>query len=454
MKLSLQKTCAALIALSVQTAFAAANFSITPLEDVALPNAITLGQTVVAYYVVTNKTNQPLNGYSVSGLPRDIVITDNTAPNYYNCLPMCSDPVNLAEHDSCLLQLDITGPINSNFALCKGNSCTTASEPLRVEKGALPEHARYAYVTQYSNDVAVQVCEVNHHDHGLEECKSAGGGAILQGLRTSGIQIGNGGSTAYLTAEQNLPYTFNIIQNYAYQCPIYANTGMFGTCTETEIVSPSGYNPGGAFLALNTDSTMAFLPTIGLAKSLVGNATGVLACPIASNTIGGYCTDTGVTNLGQPIGITLNATNTLAFIGSYDEFVTTCQVSGTSFTNCGHKTGDDPMNPLFGEAIAVALNKTGTILYVTDNSNGFVYGCDTSTINTSTNTFSSCFEASDKFTPQPWGLALNTQNSVAYLTFYSDTVSACSILPNGHFDTCVTTDAGTFDQAIDIALFY
>ena len=47
----------------------------------------------------------------------------------------CSNPITLTAHSTCILQLDITQPVQSGFAICKGTTCTAAAAPLNVRKG-------------------------------------------------------------------------------------------------------------------------------------------------------------------------------------------------------------------------------------------------------------------------------------------------------------------------------
>ncbi len=102
----------------------AANFNITVKEGTTLPTMIGAGGLASAYYTVTNQTNSARNGYVVQGLPQSV--TQNTTGLN------CGNPLNLDAHASCTLQLDITAPVVTNFALCLGSSCTTAATPLNV----------------------------------------------------------------------------------------------------------------------------------------------------------------------------------------------------------------------------------------------------------------------------------------------------------------------------------
>lgn len=111
--------------LAAKQSLASANFTISPAPGFHLPTQVQKGSVVSAYYTVTNQTNSTRIGYSVQGAPA--TVTQNTSnPSY------CQSPISLAAHASCILQLDISGMAISNFALCKGSSCTTAAVPLNV----------------------------------------------------------------------------------------------------------------------------------------------------------------------------------------------------------------------------------------------------------------------------------------------------------------------------------
>lgn len=123
---------------------AAANFNVIPAQ--VLPTKAYPGETVYAYYLVTNNTNKTLSGYTVQGLP-SFVTQDTQTPSY------CSNPITLGAHTSCILQLNITGSVNSHFSLCKGSSCTQSAAPLHVRQqiSAPPMVAAGYYVNTTSN---------------------------------------------------------------------------------------------------------------------------------------------------------------------------------------------------------------------------------------------------------------------------------------------------------------
>lgn len=111
--------------LAAKQSLASANFTISPAPGFHLPTQVQKGSVVSAFYKVTNQTNSPRIGYSVQGAPA--TVTQNNSNSSY-----CQSPISLAAHASCILQLDISGMAISNFALCKGSSCTTAAVPLNV----------------------------------------------------------------------------------------------------------------------------------------------------------------------------------------------------------------------------------------------------------------------------------------------------------------------------------
>jgi hypothetical protein len=410
---------------SISDAFAA-NFNIAPYG--VMPTAVHRGETVSAYFTVTNLTSTSRNGYTVEKLPA--TVTQNTTP------PNCSNPINLGPNASCQLQLDITGAVSARVGVCKGSSCTRAATRLNVTESLMP---RFAYVTENLGP-PVLVCPVDPSTGGLvgAQCVSAGGG--LSAVSPQGIQISNDGHTAYITAPAQG------LDSYAYQCSIVSTTGQFSGCTGTLITSPAYYVANLGFLTLNTSNNLAYLV----------NEEGVIACSISGNTIQGNCVDTGLVGSNGPwVGIALNTANNIAYVGTYgNATVTTCGVSGATFNMCGSKTGDGVIS--FALPIGVMLNRAGTILYISDFGNQVVYGCDAiSSAETSSTTFNHCFIATSGLSGfYPWGITLNTANTVAYVTDSQSQVYTCGILPDGRFSTCVPTTGYVFDEPNEVALLY
>ena len=104
---------------------AAGNFSIKPTPGTTLPSTVQAGSSVSAFYTITNNTSVMLSGYQLSGLPAHV--NQNTVGAEH-----CGNPVSLAPHASCILELVITNAVQGDFALCKGASCTIACSPLSI----------------------------------------------------------------------------------------------------------------------------------------------------------------------------------------------------------------------------------------------------------------------------------------------------------------------------------
>ncbi|MFI4918957.1 MAG: hypothetical protein ACHP65_05320, partial [Legionellales bacterium] len=130
--------------LTTGAASAAANLSIAPTAGLPLPTSLYAGETVYAYYTVTNNTHSTRSGYSLQGLPASV--TQNTQNPAY-----CSNPVTIPSHSSCTLQLNITGPVQSGFILCNGSSCASAALPLNVKQLNTPPPAVAAGAYQSTN---------------------------------------------------------------------------------------------------------------------------------------------------------------------------------------------------------------------------------------------------------------------------------------------------------------
>lgn len=112
-------------------AIAGSTFNIVPTPGTSLPTTVVQGSSVSAYYTITNNTNATRAGYAIKGLPSSVV-AQNTSNGH------CPAVISLAAKASCVLQLDITGAVSSNFALCRGVACTSSAVPLNVSVTPTP----------------------------------------------------------------------------------------------------------------------------------------------------------------------------------------------------------------------------------------------------------------------------------------------------------------------------
>lgn len=298
-----------------------------------------------------------------------------------------------------------------------------------------PSVPRFAYVTQYDSNNGIVVCVVDPINGLLSSCGDVGGHDVLDGIFPQAISINSAGTIAYITANNDLPY--------AYQCTIDRTNGTFSACSAINITTPSNYDTQLGMLTLNASNTMAFIANSDTTAS-------ILACPIINGSISQTCSNTGATLPvnATPVGIVLNSTNTISYFGNYVvNNVTQCIVNGSGFSSCSNKTGDGIIN--FSFPAGVALTSNGNILYIADSSTPNVYGCETTPNGPSE--FSHCFIAT-ALSFAPWGITLNAQGTIAYVTGYGNTVSVCPMLPDGTFPTC--TGITGFSSAIDVSLLY
>ncbi|WP_133136016.1 sialidase family protein [Legionella rowbothamii] len=112
-------------------AVAGSTFNIVPTPGTSLPTTVVQGSSVSAYYTITNNTSATRAGYVIKGLPSSVV-AQNTSNGH------CPAVFSLAAKASCVLQLDITGAVSSNFALCRGVACTSSAVPLNVSVTPAP----------------------------------------------------------------------------------------------------------------------------------------------------------------------------------------------------------------------------------------------------------------------------------------------------------------------------
>jgi hypothetical protein len=423
-----------LILFFAQNVFAAANFTIAPTST--LPTTVLPGQSVSAFYTLTNMTNTTRAGYVIQGLPGTVI--QNTTP------PYCTNPVNLAPHASCQLCLDVSGAASANIALCKGSSCTTASSPLNVSVTPVtvptgPTPPKYLYVINAYSSPPASVCTLDGTSGAILSCQDAGGESVFGVIPLQGIVINNTNTVAFISNANGSNLT-----PYTYQCQIDPSSHTFSACTSTTITSPTGYTPYEGMLGINSTSTIAYL---------TDNAGRVLACPIVSNAINGTCVNTGAAPISTNVAsVVVNKAGTTAYIGNYNSptGVEVCAANGSSFTGCVNKTGGNVgATPFTFQTVGgPALNYQENTVYIPDFSGSKVYGC--STTPSGATTFANCFVANS--TNPAFNVVINATNTVAYLSNYGTNVYTCPILPDGTFPTCTTT---TFTgDTVGLALLY
>lgn len=411
-----------------QTVFASANFNVTPSGT--LPTSIFPGQTVTALYTVTNKTTTSRNGYLIQGLPSTVTQGFDVGT--------CTKPLNLAAHASCLLELKITAPVSSGFAVCKGSSCTTSAVPLNVHRSSENTVAKYAYTA--NSDFGVTVCPVL--DTGLVDdtnCVDAGGNLFSDNVEALGVVISADNTHAYVNSATP--------SDRVYSCTINPADGTFtGACTPTIITTPTGYEGYYGQITLNHSNTYAFIATYNSDVASYG----VISCPISGGIISGNCTQQ-ITGLSYvPVGVSVNAADDTFYMGGYDDgsLFRVCSLSGPTISGCINKIGGGSINFSIS-AVKAILNPAGTILYVGDYGDTKIYACDPAY--NATPYFDNCVDTGYAGN-DVWGFTINKLGTMLYTVPFSTTGSACPIQNDGSVGAC--TSFTVPHTAEDVALGY
>lgn len=142
----------------------ATDINIYPVSGI-LPTSILKGETTRAYYIVKNNSSKPQSSIHVRYLPPNVKqILD---AEIYHPLLTCNTTFNLAakyeNYDVCILQLEISGPINAHdpdpthhITLCQGDSdCTGVSDTkyeLNIIEGKPNTLKRVVVVNEYMDE--------------------------------------------------------------------------------------------------------------------------------------------------------------------------------------------------------------------------------------------------------------------------------------------------------------
>ena len=407
-----------MVLLAAQNAFAA-NFTIAPVG--ILPTTVTSGQSVSANFTLTNMTHTARDGYYIAGLP-STVTQNTTAPN-------CTNPINLAANASCNLQLDITGAVSSNFAICKGNSCTTATTPLNVSVSTGPSYPKFAYVADNGVPGVIQ-CRVEASTGDFINCGGTGSGFN----NPSAITLNSAGTIAYVGN-----YGDGTTANPASFCTVDSVTGALTNCASTPITSAPFIGTSG--ITLNPSGTYAYV-------SSVQNSI-LYKCQITGDGSLNNCTSTG-SGYGGPGGIAFNAVGTMVYVTDYSAIhspeMTKCPVDlTTGEIGVCTRTGSG-----FDYPYAIALNTDKTMAYVTNYNGGSVSLCNIAPV---TAELVNCNPAVN--ISIPFGLAVNKTNTYAYVgsSYLDDTVYKCMIGNAGALSGCISTGSG-FVNPYGIVLAY
>jgi DNA-binding beta-propeller fold protein YncE len=242
---------------------------------------------------------------------------------------------------------------------------------------ALNNGASTAYVVNSNitttNGGSVSVCPVNT-DGTFGSCTTATTGTLDDPF---GIALNPANTFAYVT---------QLRRDNVLVCPITG--GTLGTCSDT---GGTGFDAPYS-MAINNAGTIAFIVN--------KNSDSIYRCTINPDGTFARCSDTGATSLRTPQGIAFNSTGTMVWITTDKQpnnDIITCQVNAFGFfTDCQKAIA----SRTFSNPIGIVLNAANSIAYIADFNNG-IYSCSI----TANGTFSSCTQLNSN--EDIVGLAIN-----------------------------------------------
>jgi DNA-binding beta-propeller fold protein YncE len=465
-------------------------FNVAPKAGTSLPTTVSSGQTVEAFYTVTNLTLRTLPGNSVKYLPLNV--TQVTAGGAYPDL--CGSSFDLVSGGSCTLELSVSGAVNAadtdphhHLFVCTAGvpTCAGTIFPLNVTQTTQPINSIVSIAitppasTTIGTGATQQYTAVGTYLNGSVlditgsvtwSSSNPAAATIAAGGLATGIAAGSTNISASLNGinSNSAPLT---VEAFAYitpggssveYCLINSVTGNLDNCQVT--------NGGGIALAINPSHTYAYFSNSG--------GLNITYCPILSNGALGTCQSSS-SSFVEPFGIAFNPTGTMIYVTNYiTGTITYCNVSASAPapTNCittGAISYDlrgvtvnsagtilytaGPFNDQvyyctlnagaigtctvtgsgFSQASGLALNPAGTIAYVTNYNASTISYC---TINQTTGAFTTCAAAGGSGFSLPMGIAVNSTDTIAYVASYTGALKYCAIGSSGSFTSCTTNN--------------
>ncbi|MBA2711487.1 MAG: hypothetical protein H0U57_12965 [Tatlockia sp.] len=231
-----------------------------------------------------------------------------------------------------------------------------------------------------------------------------------------------------------IPYAYvvNNLSGQILKCNVAAN-GSLSNCTPTV----TGLNSP-ADVTVNQSNTFAYVSN---------EPSSVLKCKIAANGDLVNCIPTG-SGFDSPAGIALNPTGNIAYIVNMgnpnNPYISKCTITANGdFLSCTQQ----PPTPGSTDPREITINPTGTLAYITDPIGHTIYRCEISAVN---GDLSPCEVAYQSLTLENPEFVVFKSANVAFFTTGSD-VYSCEVDPNGNIINCNPT-ALTLDVAVGIAL--
>lgn len=284
---------------------------------------------------------------------------------------------------------------------------------------------QYAYITNFDNSVTK--CSIAANGD-LTDCAQTGGTLT----RPTGIAISPSKTHAYIiTNSEDDPAVVT-------RCTIEPADGSLFDCQDagaTDVAYSSA-------IAIDSSGTYAYI-----ANYYSGTVTYCFIDPITANFAG--CADSGAT-FSSPRGVALNQSGAIAYVtNSTSSIISGCDVGGGSDDILSNCTSDD-FSPL--GLTGIAINSTGNRAFITSTNYNYLFSCPVTGKSIS-------FGGGCSFTPNdvldnPYGVALNADETIAYVVNYSnETVSKCAISGNGTITGCVDSGATNLHGSNSIAIW-
>ncbi|MBX9705510.1 MAG: beta-propeller fold lactonase family protein [Gammaproteobacteria bacterium] len=405
-------------------------FTIVTKSGTALPAALNVGDSVNAYYTVTNNTAAVRLDNYIKHLPLNVTqVTNNgTFPD------TCATNFNLAAAgsagDSCTLQLRVTGPVNGNdpdpkhhLVACgpQGLACAGTKDTLNVIQ--IPRVVK-AYNANGIGSTAT-ICGLDSKG-GFNNCEN-------EAVKTSAPLLFLIGSAFNL--DHSRIYFTELSQNTVVYCNV-DNKGKLSNCNLT----------GGGFthptsIAFNNTATIAYVSN--------GHANNVSYCKVKSDGSFEDCATTG-NDLSGAYAIALNPDNTRAYITDPGDKeaetpgkILMCAVNPHGdFSNCKDAGLSDIDSP-FG----ITISPAGNIAYIAADIGDGLYYCKIQ----ADGELSNCAVTGSGFN-NPATITINAAGTIAYITNPNDnSVSYCEINSNGKLSNCTETGSD-YSNPISVAL--
>jgi hypothetical protein len=434
-------------------------FTVITKTGTTLPTTVNSGKSVFAYYTVTNRTGAQRNNNFVKILPPNV--TQVTTGGTYG--DTCGQTFNLTPLGqpgaSCTLQLNISGAVTIsqnpqlNLFVCfpGGTTCVGTYQPLQVTQISQkpPVLLSAINVTPISASISIgstqqYSAEGIYSDGSMTNLTTT---ALWTSSNTSKATITNTGlATGVAVGTTNITATATGITSNA------ALLAVANPVVSLAITPTPGYSPVGANYPFTATATFADTTTQNVTTMAIWNSSNPSVATIGTTTGVAVGITLGTTTItasfsGQNATAPLNI-STFAYFTTGSTSIFFCPISNSdsSIISAGCAfTGNLGGNDTWG----IAMNSTGTALYVGDPGAGKIWYC---TVNTPNATLNSCV-ATTHTGINPAGahvLALNPASTFMYVPQQSSTILICGV-SGSSLTSCAATGSG-FNGAYAVAI--